>query len=106
MGHPHTADERRFAKDHARRVASFPEDVREAHEHSSDRRAELLASAKCGCFYCCESYRPSAIQERVDERQTALCPRCGIDSVIGDKSGYPTSRSFLARMRRYWFAGL
>jgi len=48
------------------------------------------------------------IEEWVDEDaagvgQTALCPRCGIDSVIGDQSGYEISASFLAKMHSYWF---
>jgi len=28
----------------------------------------------------------------------AICPRCGIDAVIGDKSGIDVSHDFLARM--------
>jgi hypothetical protein len=35
--------------------------------------------------------------------QTAICPRCGIDSVIGDESGYPVTREFLAAMKAHWF---
>ena len=34
---------------------------------------------------------------------TALCPRCGSDSVIGDKSGYSIDPEFLARMNEAWF---
>jgi hypothetical protein len=37
------------------------------------------------------------------EGQTALCPKCGIDAVIGSASGYPISREFLAEMHRHWF---
>jgi hypothetical protein len=35
--------------------------------------------------------------------QTALCPRCGIDSVIGDKAGFPITPEFLDEMNRTWF---
>ena len=34
---------------------------------------------------------------------TALCPKCGIDSVIGDNSGYPITTEFLQQMRKRWF---
>lgn len=85
----------------------MPEDLRLAHEHSSKHRDQILASQTCGCFYCCAIFRPSAIEDWVDEEggvgQTALCPKCGIDSVIGDQSGYPITEEFLTRMNRVWF---
>lgn len=85
----------------------FPEDIRKAHQHSSGHRTELGESTSCGCFYCCSVFPPERIEEWVDEvngeGQTALCPVCGIDSVIGDRSGFPISDEFLRRMRRHWF---
>ena len=83
-------------------------DLRDAHTHASGHRAEVASSTTCGCFYCCETFRPEAIREWVDEDergtgQTALCPKCGIDSVIGDKAGYGLSESFLRRMQACWF---
>ncbi len=96
-----------FSEDHERRVASFPEDVRLAHKRSIHHRSEVLASDRCGCFYCCAILVPSEITEWTDDLngigQTALCPRCGIDSVIGDKSGFEISAEFLARMKTFWF---
>jgi hypothetical protein len=47
--------------------------------------------------------RRSDVDRPVFANQTALCARCGIDSVIGDKSGFPIAREFLAEMQRYWF---
>lgn len=38
-----------------------------------------------------------------DIGQTAMCPYCGIDSVIGSASGFPITPEFLMRMRAYWF---
>ena len=75
-----------------------------AHKHSSRHRAELEASEKCGCFYCLNIFAPSEIADWLEEGDgTALCPRCGIDSVIGSYSGYPITDSFLREMNRYWF---
>jgi hypothetical protein len=48
-------------------------------------------------------FPPAYIEEWVDEGTTALCPRCGVDSVIGDKSGYEISDSILKAMKAYWF---
>ena len=55
-----------------------------------------------------QQYSPREIEEWVDadetgEGQTALCPRCGIDSVIGSASGYPITKEFLEAMNRRWF---
>ena len=97
-----------WQEDHRRKVAAFPEDVRKAHEHCSNHRAELMASTQCGCFHCCALFSPSEILDWVDEDdsgagRTALCPKCGIDSVIGDRVGYRLSDVFLRRMHKHWF---
>ena len=41
--------------------------------------------------------------EWIDDDNTALCPKCGIDSVIGTKSGYPITKEFLGQMQAHWF---
>ncbi len=74
-----------------------------AHGHCTRNRVELEASPLCGCFYCFAIYSPSEIDEWIDNDQTAMCARCGIDSVIGSKSGYPLTPDFLHRMHDYWF---
>jgi len=59
-------------------------------------------------FTAANRFPPSAIVHWVDKwegvGQTALCPNCSIDSVIGSESGYPITRSFLERMKGHWFA--
>ena len=94
--------------DHKKRVSQFPEAIREAHNHSSNHRAEIETSELCGCFYCCATFSSNEIKEWVDENkegigQTALCPHCGIDSVIGSKSGFPMLPEFLKELNKYWF---
>jgi len=76
---------------------------KDAHKHSSKHRAEVLASTSAACFYCGRSFPPSSIEEWVDDNETALCPHCGIDSVIGDASGVHLGESFLYLMNEYWF---
>jgi len=83
-----------------------PDHIR-AHRHSSNHREEILASAVCGCFYCISLFPPSKVKHWTDTwedvGQTALCPECGIDAVIGAESGYPIRREFLEQMRSHWF---
>jgi hypothetical protein len=79
-----------------------------AHKKSSMHREEVLASVTCGCFYCQTKFPPRNIKEWVDPRRsptgaTALCPNCGIDSVIGDAAGFPLTADFLADMHERWF---
>ncbi len=53
---------------------------------STLHRHDLLASEIAGCYYCLESYAPRAIKDWCDgdnQDQTALCPKCGIDAVVG-----------------------
>ena len=80
---------------------------RTAHDHSSNHRAEVVDSTLCGCFYCCETFPSGDIEEWVDDvdgvGQTALCPKCGIDAVVGDRAGFGVSRGFLEMMRLHWF---
>ena len=79
-----------------------------AHKYSFRHRQQILDSNTCGCFYCLAIYPPIEIRDWVDENeckigQTALCPKCGIDSVIGDKSGIPITYEFLRGMKEVWF---
>ena len=82
--------------------------IKQAHQHSYNNKAELEKSKKCGCFYCEEIYDAKEVCDWVykgmgDEKDTALCPKCGIDSVIGDASGIDITPEFLKEMYEYWF---
>ncbi|MGD7051721.1 cytoplasmic protein [Sutcliffiella horikoshii] len=77
--------------------------IANAHKLSSLQKKELVKDKKCGCFFCLEIYSPALITEWIDEGQTAICPHCGIDSVIGESSGYPITREFLEKMNQVWF---
>jgi hypothetical protein len=79
-----------------------PDHIR-VHKHCSRHRSEIERSERCGCFYCLQSFVTDDIQEWIDNGATAMCPRCGIDSVIGSASGFSLSPNFLQRMHRYWF---
>jgi hypothetical protein len=80
-------------------------DIIDAHAHCANHREELQSSTIAGCFYCCETFPPSAIDEWIDDGQCAMCPRCGIDSVIGDASGFPIrDKDFLREMNGFWFS--
>ena len=79
-------------------------DYIEAHKFCSNNVDELKKDKICGCFYCLSIYSPSEIQEWInDKKLTACCPYCGIDSVIGESSGFPITKEFLGKMKKHWF---
>ena len=86
-------------------VFDLPEDhpLRVAHKKCAGHRADIERSSLCGCFYCKEIFTSNRIVEWVDNGTAALCPTCGIDSVIGDASGLQITKSFLEAMHVAWF---
>jgi hypothetical protein len=71
--------------------------LRAAHKHSIFHREEILESIQCSCFYCFSVFLPSVCQ-------TAICPICGVDSVLGEKSSFPiTDDAFLREINQFWF---
>ena len=75
-----------------------------AHQHSSRHRAEIEASARCGCFFCFRTFLSGDIKVWIDANQTALCPKCGVDSVIGSASNHRLDDAFLRRMHHQFFS--
>ena len=77
-----------------------------AHRHSSAHRPEVGRSELCRCFFCLATFHPTEIEHWIEDRRgdTAICPRCGIDSVIGSASGIDMSDAFFGEMRTYWFS--
>jgi len=71
---------------------------------ASRHRAVLEASAKCACFFCFRAFAASEIKAWIDAETTALCPRCGVDAVLGDASGASISDGFLRKMHQHYFA--
>ena len=78
--------------------------LNEIHKHSSNNKIEIADSDTCGCFYCKELFVPTEVKEWIqDKEQTAICPYCKTDSVLGNKSGYEITRELLDAMSKKWF---
>ena len=58
------------------------------HGCSFRNEQSILKSKNCSCFLCQNTFPANSIKEWCDCNitgyRTALCPNCGIDSVIGD----------------------
>ncbi len=79
-------------------------DYIDAHKYSSNHKEELTEDKVCGCFYCLSIFETKEIGEWCsDITGTAICPYCGVDTVLGESSGYPMTLEFLQEMNDYWF---
>jgi hypothetical protein len=62
------------------------------HDSCGWHEEEIARSVMCGCRHCLSLFTPVEITEWVDEPEdrprgkgrTALCPSCGVDSVLPD----------------------
>jgi hypothetical protein len=76
----------------------------DAHTHASKHRLELTNSALCGCFFCFRTFATTEIKSWIDGAQTALCPKCGVDAVIGSASGHLIESRFLRQLHTHYFS--
>lgn len=86
-----------------------------AYRYLSNNWAQIEGSRLCGCCSCMRIFPPAEVvawtgldMHNMDDalaiaQQTALCPSCGAEAVIGDKSGFPVTPGFLGRMNEAWF---
>jgi hypothetical protein len=80
------------------------DDLEAAHKFCIRHKSQLILDEKCGCFNCLKIFSPKEIERWLDDGAdfTAICPYCGIDTVIGQSSGFPIEPGFLQRMKAYW----
>ena len=88
--------------------------LREVRGHRGDMEAAHKAhygaapavGARCGCFFCGESFLGETIKEWTGgpaSLRRPLCPRCSLPSVLSE-SFAPITEEFLQLMYDYWFA--
>jgi len=85
--------------------------LKQIHDLSGWHKKEIQKSKKCGCFHCLKFFSPSKIKEWIEEPKdcprgfghTAICPNCGIDSVIPESNTYKLTIELLETMQDYWF---
>ena len=67
----------------------------------------FVVEGHCGCFYCKSIYSASEVNEWCDNDgrgdKTALCPKCGIDSVLGDATFVELTPELLELMNMLFF---
>ena len=52
------------------------------HRSSFRNRCRLQAAGRIACFGCLGEFEAKQVREYVDAGETALCPDCGLDTLI------------------------
>ena len=76
-------------------------ELSEAHmdKPKSFKNVEVIKeSTNCGCYYCLKIFDKNEIKKWYDNKQTAVCPYCGVDSVIPN-----TNKEELEKLYEVWF---
>lgn len=79
-------------------------DLELAHKYCTNNKEILKGNKVCGCFYCKKIFKSDEIKDYIDDaNDTALCPYCGIDSIIGECEDIKITNEFLELMHNRWF---
>jgi hypothetical protein len=81
-------------------------EVKKALKHSINNADEVKASDQAGCFHCLEVFDVSEIEDwtETESGESAVCPHCDVEAVIGDGAGFPLTEEFLTVLRDEQFA--
>jgi hypothetical protein len=79
------------------------------HKHSFKNKIEVQYSRKCACFHCFLLYDASEVDtflKENDGEETALCPVCITDTIIGDASGFNLTDELIDELAYVYLHGL
>lgn len=75
------------------------------HQYSISNKENVLSSNKCGCFFCQKIFDSKLISNHyINDKngETAICPFCGVDSILPDNT-VDLSTDLLEAMHKVWF---
>ena len=68
----------------------------------SFKNAHLIEDdTDCSCYYCLGKFKGIEVDVYVDDGKTAICPKCGIDSVLTEDIDIDK----LEKINEYYFKG-
>jgi len=75
------------------------------HDHVTANKEEISKSGKCGCASCVRIFDASEVTWfcKDSSGETAVCPYCYVDALIGDACGKPVTKSMLRKFNREMF---
>lgn len=75
--------------------------VHKAVHLSMKNRKEVKASNQCGCYYCFSVFPSVNVKEWTDNNQTALCPKCSVDSILPEITNVNVLKKFIIIGSKY-----
>lgn len=80
------------------------EKIKLAIKFATSNKDALGKSKYAACYYCQQVFLANEVVEFLEVENTALCPKCGIDSVLPDTSGYEFTKENLLELHKFWFS--
>jgi NAD-dependent SIR2 family protein deacetylase len=74
------------------------------YQHSRLNQQFMVPGAACRCFHCLQEFPTEEVSRWTDGGKTALCPRCGIDSVLSNNADELTD-ALIRRLQAIYFGG-
>lgn len=78
--------------------------LKAAHMHTSHNRREVEASQFCYCISCRTFFKPEEIESYADKGDTAICPYCDCDAVMGEACGIKLTDELLGQLHNKYFS--
>jgi len=76
--------------------------IRKAPMYAFKNREAVLQSQVCGCYNCLEVIQVEDIDLWTDDDETALCPKCTMDTLLPESLGCPLDTTSLMEIRDHW----
>lgn len=77
--------------------------IEAAYAHTIRNRVEILKSRNCCCIDCRQIFPAKDVTDWIDGNQTAMCPYCNADAVIGDASTFQLTEDFIITLHNEYF---
>ena len=77
-------------------------ELEQYHKLTNNYDVLILNTQICGCFFCCQFFVSDTIKEFTNDG-CALCPFCGIDTIIPLTCWPDMTKELLEEMYLYWF---
>lgn len=77
--------------------------MNDAHSHTIRNRSEIARSHICVCLCCKARFKAAEVTGYIDSGETALCPCCGCDAVVGDSSCADISPQAVEELNKKYF---
>ena len=89
-------------------ISQLNYNFKQIHDECRFHEKAVQSSFLCGCFYCISTFYPTEIKDWHKDSQgvrerTAICPKCGIDSVLPTSELYEINDDLLKAMKIFYF---